>query len=69
MARFKPGDVVKLRSGGPCMTIQLNSSNFTGAASTSVICKWFDGPKIEKAVFRKEMVVLVEESQLEPNSQ
>ena len=34
---FKIGDVVKLRSGGPRMTVAE-----TGAASGSVLCHWFN---------------------------
>ncbi|MEZ8657028.1 YodC family protein [Vibrio splendidus] len=44
---FKTGDIVKLKSGGPDMTVQ----------STSPIgywCQWFAGKKMERGQFPKD---------------
>jgi uncharacterized protein YodC (DUF2158 family) len=40
--QFKPGDVVKLKSGGPAMTVsRVGEVN----GKPTVWCDWFDGPK------------------------
>ncbi|HYF31795.1 MAG TPA: DUF2158 domain-containing protein [Chitinophagaceae bacterium] len=59
---FKIGAVVKLRSGGPEMTIvELESSNQSslkveaGSLSTNsrnVICQWFEGDSLKTGTFR-----------------
>lgn len=48
MGSFKAGDVVRLRSGGPKMTV----SGFK--ASGTVICVWFEGSKKEVGLFKEE---------------
>ncbi len=53
---MKIGDVVKLKSGGPAMTIiaDVNEKHFE--------CQWFDkDEKLQKAVFLKEALYLEEE--------
>ena len=54
MEQFKIGDVVKLKSGGPPMTIR-------EVKATEIVCAWF-GPneQIEIWGFGKEMLVKVE---------
>jgi uncharacterized protein YodC (DUF2158 family) len=37
---FNPGDVVRLKSGGPRMVVAEFLSNYGGSAK--VYCKWFD---------------------------
>jgi uncharacterized protein YodC (DUF2158 family) len=37
MSTFKPGDVVRLKSGGPKMTVQERGTG----SSTGLICVWF----------------------------
>lgn len=47
MLSFKAGDVVRLKSGGPKMTITAIDGN---GGMQKAICAWFDGPrKIEDA--------------------
>jgi len=47
---FKIGDLVKLKSGGPTMTVEDIGPNF--AEETTVYCAWFDGKNMpQKANF------------------
>ncbi len=43
---FKPGDVVALKSGGPKMTFE-GETSYGGEA----LCVWFDGKKMERKGF------------------
>lgn len=56
MAAFKEGDLVKLKSGGPDMTIM--SLGHTG----SYLCVWFSDSKRNEGYFGEESIVKVEES-------
>jgi uncharacterized protein YodC (DUF2158 family) len=40
--KFKPSDIVQLKSGGPAMTVETVSSNYDG---TIYRCSWFAGAK------------------------
>jgi uncharacterized protein YodC (DUF2158 family) len=42
---FNIGDVLKLKSGGPDMTIA------DGSDTTGFMCTWFEGTKVQRAVF------------------
>ena len=43
MSEFKKGDVVRLKSGGPKMTVSsVGSHADTGGPEEGVICVWFD---------------------------
>ena len=44
---WKVGDVVKLKSGGPKMTVERESKTHPGYA----VCQWFDGTKMEQGRF------------------
>jgi uncharacterized protein YodC (DUF2158 family) len=60
---FKPGDTVRLKSGGPVMTVT-NIDNQFGVA-----CEWFSGNKPERKLFRPEALVKAEpESEKKPRS-
>lgn len=46
---FKPGDIVRLKSGGPDMTVTEPSYD-----QTDWVCKWFGGKKLEHGQFPPE---------------
>ena len=54
---FKPGDVVRLKSGGPMMTVASVGDHL---GTLSVFCGWFVGIKSESDAFAVEMVERVE---------
>lgn len=45
--KFKPGDIVILKSGGPDMTVD-------SANDIEIACIWFDGKRQIKKTFRPE---------------
>jgi len=49
---FNVGDIVKLKSGGPEMTIQSTSDTY-------VRCQWFAGKKLDKGSFPNESIIKV----------
>lgn len=50
--KYKMGDVVRLRSGGPNMTVQGYTDLGTGEI---VSCQWFDrAEKLQKGNFRED---------------
>ena len=50
---FEPGDIVKLNSGGPDMTVD--------RPETGVVwCQWFSARKLEKGAFKPESLERVE---------
>ncbi len=56
--KFSVGDVVRLKSGGPNMTIIETEK----ISEQYVTCQWFDGDnKPQKENFRKEALILAEE--------
>jgi uncharacterized protein YodC (DUF2158 family) len=50
MAEFKVGDTVKLRSGGPLMTIYAIDSD-------EISCQWFNNDEIKGATFNSEVLI------------
>ncbi|HIF9238101.1 TPA: YodC family protein [Photobacterium damselae] len=44
---FQTGEIVKLKSGGPDMTVQ----SPVGSSSTTFYCQWFAGKKLERGTF------------------
>jgi uncharacterized protein YodC (DUF2158 family) len=59
MSDFKPGDVVRLKSGGPKMTL----GNFVemGGNPRTAYCSWFDGGKMDTAAIFLHCLEKVEE--------
>ncbi|CRM12723.1 putative small protein [Pseudomonas sp. 24 E 13] len=52
---FKVGEIVKLKSGGPDMTVRayrLSNNLYT--------CQWFAGKKLDQGEFRTESLVRVD---------
>ena len=49
MAQIKVGDVVKLKSGGPKMTVESTESNPAG-----FLCTWFDGADKKSSCFQPD---------------
>lgn len=54
MTTFKLGDLVKLKSGGPVMTVNRNIDQFTS-------CIWFHPltQELKDATFKTEQLVLI----------
>lgn len=56
---FSVGQVVKLNSGGPEMTIRSINENDHGQIK-SYSCQWFAGKKLEQGVFPPESLKMIE---------
>jgi len=55
MANFKPGATVRLKSGGPLMTVEHLGNNEAG--EERVWCRWFDDKKqLQTADFRPDLL-------------
>jgi len=50
---FQQGEIVRLKSGGPDMTVQ-------GRAGDDFVCQWFAGKKLERGFFAPETLERVE---------
>ena len=62
MSEFKKGDVVRLKSGGPRMTVQ-SVGNFT-LIEDGVKCVWFsDKKELKEEVFDAAVLEVIEEEQ------
>ena len=48
---FKIGDIVKLKSGGPDMTVKSENTRFDTGAVYGYECQWFAGKKLESGNF------------------
>jgi len=53
MAQFQPGDVVRLKSGGPSMRITAlgGYSGWTMRPTDTASCRWFEREKPQETVF------------------
>jgi uncharacterized protein YodC (DUF2158 family) len=61
MSEFKKGDIVRLKSGGPSMTVERISDS--SMVENPVKCQWFAGHKLQEGWFAPESIELVEESE------
>ncbi len=58
MSKYKMGDIVRLKSGGPGMTVELIEQ------SGRIYCHWFSGNKLEGGTFSPDAIDL--EDNLDP---
>jgi uncharacterized protein YodC (DUF2158 family) len=66
MKTFKRGDVVRLRSGGPRMTV-LEESAHKGQPVARVVCLWFSRQgKLEQDAIPEDLLVSAEAPPLPP---
>ncbi len=64
--KFKTGDRVALKTGGPVMTIKGHAATHTFNGNTAIIdkyeCIWNDGKKNQQAVFIEDILRLISNS-------
>ncbi len=56
---YNLGDTVKLKSGGPDMSVKEVIKNMSKEFSGSYRCQWFAGKKLDTGVFPQESLVAV----------
>lgn len=56
-SKYKVGDIVRLNSGGPMMTIDREERKF---GIDGYICVWTDGETLWAEFFREEIITKVE---------
>jgi uncharacterized protein YodC (DUF2158 family) len=57
---YKVGDIVKLKSGGPDMTVKdVLVDSITDKKTGSYRCQWFAGKKLDSGIFPRESLVEV----------
>jgi uncharacterized protein YodC (DUF2158 family) len=62
MSQLKVGDVVRLKSGGPAMTIEQVHAD-------KALCSWFEGSKTHKQMFPLQALELDDEpGSIEPDA-
>ena len=60
MLKFKSGDLVVLKSGGPVMTVDtVNTDIFDDHKMTGVFCAWFVGNQLTRVRFDHRAIELV----------
>ncbi len=58
MENIKKGDEVKLKSGGPVMTVKnIGDYSFGAGIEDGILCIWFEGNDVKEKVF--DMATLV----------
>lgn len=57
--KLSPGDVVRLKSGGPPMTISKTIDGYSGPKAEVLVCLWFVDGKLEEARIPTNALVLV----------
>lgn len=58
-SKYDLGDIVKLKSGGPDMTVKDVLTNMNDEFNSSYRCQWFAGKKLDMGVFPEESLVAV----------
>ena len=62
MAKFKPGDLVELKSGGPVMTVEsVDTLSVARDEPPKYYCSWFAGAKDNKRSFAEAALKAAEE--------
>jgi len=65
-AKYKIGDIVKLRSGGPEMTVESvpteSVPTFNQYRGEHYSCQWFVGKKLENGTFKEDALELAQEN-------
>lgn len=56
VTNYKVGDIVRLKSGGPEMTVQEAINNMNGQETGKYWCQWFAGKKLERGNFPGESI-------------
>jgi uncharacterized protein YodC (DUF2158 family) len=59
------GDVVKLKSGGPTMTVEVITKETAGA---TVRCVWFDDAEFKRGIFPAATLEKAEDDEMEDRS-
>ncbi|MFP1728014.1 YodC family protein [Lonsdalea quercina] len=54
MSKYKVGDKVKLKSGGPVMTVHAINVQHVAQYNGNLRCQWFAGKKLEEGYFPDE---------------
>jgi len=68
-SKYKAGDVVQLKAGGPKMVVSENlkpssfGSEFEDNGREKYRCQWFAGKKLEQGVFPVESLVPAKEDE------
>jgi len=58
MDDIKKGDEVKLKSGGPVMTVQnIGDYSFGTGIEDGVLCVWFEGTDVKEKVFDRATLI------------
>lgn len=57
--KFNVGDMVKLKSGGPEMTIRIVRTNTQEFFIGTYTCQWFAGKKLDEGTFPEESLIPV----------
>lgn len=57
---YNVGEMVKLKSGGPDMTVERLLKDIQGEFNGSYKCQWFAGKKADSNVFPQESLVKVD---------
>ena len=60
--KFKVGNTVKLKCGGPEMSVSLIIKDLDKKETGFYQCQWFAGKKLDSGRFPFESLILVEES-------